>query len=128
MSAWINGFIGVFATFMIGTYRLEMTASEIVQCIVASLISGLIAPILILKAEKTPWIRKYVLTRSLKTWAFFVGIYFGVLLALAPSLREVECLTWLAMPLIMSTGFSILVFGPIQDRLVARAQRRSRAA
>lgn len=125
MAAWINGIVGVLASFGIGIAVLGLEGLEVFRCIGASLVAGMLALVLTLKAERIPWIRAHVLNRSLKTWVVFLGLYFGGMLALAPALRDARVLGWLLLPLILCTGFTILAFGPMQDRWVARNQRRT---
>ena len=127
MAAWINGTLGVLASFWIGTSILGLDGMEVLRCIGASLFSGMLALVLTLKAEKTPWVRTRLLNRSLKTWVVFLSIYVAGLLLLAPPLRDPRVLRWMVFPLILATGFTILAFGPLQDRWVAQAQRKSRS-
>jgi hypothetical protein len=127
MAAWLNGILGLLLALALGIGILEMSWFEILRCILSANLAAAGALMLILKLEATPWVRKKVLTRSLKTWVVFTGVFLGILLALSPALREPRAFGWLILPLILSTGFWILLFGPIQDRLVARRQSRERA-
>ena len=125
MAAWINGIIGILTSFWVGNRILSLDTSEILRCIGASLIAGMLALVVTLKAEHVSWVRRVLLNRSLKTWVLFLSIYFGGLLILAPALRDPRVMGWMIAPLVLSTGFTILGFGPLQDRWVAQAQRRS---
>lgn len=124
MSAWINGILGTLSAFLIGHFWAGLTPAEVALCLVASNIAGMTALLSTLKAEQTPWIRKIVLTRSIKTWLFFLSLYFGILLAIGHPLRELRVFAWMFVPVVLSTGFTILAFGPFQDWRIARAQRR----
>ena len=125
-AAWINGFLGVALTSYVGTQVLGLHWEAPLRCILATNIAGLAALLITLRAEKTPWMRSRVIYRPLWTWVLFLSVYFGTLLGFAPEMRVGRQFAWLILPVILSTGFAILVFGPIQDRLVARAQRRAR--
>lgn len=127
MTAWINGFLGVALTLAIGTLQFGMEPGTLARILLVNFASGLLSPLAILKLEGIPWVRQNILTRSLKTWAIFVTLYFGGNLLLSPELRSWPVFGWLGFPLILATGFSILAFGPIQDGFVRRRQRLARA-
>jgi hypothetical protein len=127
-TAWSCAILGTFAAFWIGRFRFELGLGEILLCLVAANIAGLCALLVTLKGERTPWIRRHVFTRQAKTWLFFLTVFFGVLLGVAyPMRRDLTTFAWMVGPAIFSTGFCVAAFGPIQDGIVARIQRRSRA-
>ena len=128
MIAWVNGFLGVAGSLGIGLAVLGRSPEEIAWALAAVILAGFLALLLTLQAESVPWIRRRVLNRSLVTWTFFLSVYYGVQLALAPMLREPRVLAWMSIPLVLSNGFSILAFGPLQDWVVARRQRQARRA
>ncbi len=103
-----------------------LTPGQVFHCWGATFIAGLISLLATTKAERIPWVRKQVLYRSRHTWAFFVSLFWGLSLLLAPPLRSMKVLAWMAFPIMFSQFLMSLVFGPIQDRIVARIQRRSR--
>jgi hypothetical protein len=121
----MNGLIGLGLTFGIGTGVLNLSTPDLLLCSFVSILAGLISLLLTLQVEKIPAIRKNWLNRSLKTWTFLVSLYGGILLALAPPSRDFNSLKYLIFPLILQTGFSIILFGPIQDELVKRQQRKA---
>ena len=88
--------------------------------------AGLFALLVTLKGERTSWARRVFFGKSRKTWPVFLCLYLAPMLALIPVLRTGMGFLWLFVPLVLSTGYCIIVFGPIQDYLVARAQRRER--
>jgi len=124
ISALLNGIVGLSLSILVGTQALNLTLVDSLRCVLSSNIAGLFALLTTLQAERflKPW-----LNRSLKTWALLLILYLGGLIATAPVLRDSKTLVYLLFPLILSTGFSILVFGPIQDRLVRRQQRKAHA-
>jgi hypothetical protein len=124
IAAVINGSVGVILTIILGTEVLHLNFNDLILCLAASNLAALISVLTTLHAEKVLWIRQRWLNRSAKTWALLVSLYFGILLAASPSLRNIQSLIYLALPLILSTGFAILVFGPIQDFIVRRQQRK----
>jgi hypothetical protein len=126
MSAWINGFVGLAATLAVATQVLDLTWADAVVCVLAANVAGMVAVLTILKGERTPWVKRNILTRSRRTGPIFASLYFALQLAGAPAMREARNFVWLVIPTLLSTGFTILAFGPIQDRIVARIQRQSR--
>ncbi|MBI3557287.1 MAG: hypothetical protein HY074_13570 [Deltaproteobacteria bacterium] len=124
MTAWFNGFLGVILVYAIASLRLGLTEFEAALCVIASNVSGMVSLLLYSAAFRRPWIRKRVIGGPFRTWTLFLTAYFGFMLLMAPALRDPEHFKWLAIPVIMTTGFTILIFGPIQDRMVARSQRK----
>jgi hypothetical protein len=122
--AWVNGFLGAASAWLVGTRVLGLEDVEALRCVGASNAAGMAALLVTMQAERTVWVRRRLLTRGLYTWVLFLSTYFGMLLALAPALRSGRTFLILIFPVILSTGFTILAFGPIQDRIVARQQRR----
>ena len=123
MTAWFNGFLGVILVYAIASLRLGLSEVDAALCVVASNVSGLTSLLLYSAGGRRPWIRKHLLGGPFRTWTLFLIAYFGMMLLMAPALRDAENFKWLLIPVIMTTGFTILVFGPIQDELVARSQR-----
>lgn len=123
--ALFNFILGSGLSFGIGLGVLHLRAAQIVASLSASQVGGLMALLVTLRAEKSRWVREKLLNRSLKTWALFLSIYLGSLLTLVPALRNPRALGWLIVPLILSNGFCIILFGPIQDRIVRSEQRKA---
>ncbi len=126
-AALLVGLFGIGSSFGVGRGILNLENWDVLRVLIASNCSGFLSLILILKAERTPWIRRRILNRSLKTWIVFVSLFLLGLVVGAPAMREVRGFSFLIFPAICSTGFLIMAFGPVQDRIVARIQRRSRA-
>ncbi len=126
MVAAVVACLGVVLSWYLGTTVLGWSDVSVFLGIVASNFAGMVALLSTLNLEKTRWIRTHVLRGSLQTWGLFLTLYFGLLLGLTPGLREMHPFLVEIFPLIMTTGFTILIFGPIQDRLVAADQRRQR--
>jgi hypothetical protein len=126
-AALLNGFLGLSLTLGLGVKYLSLGVWDLLLAVLVSNIAALIAVLVTLQAERVPWMVKYFINRSLKTWTFLAIIYFGILLGNIPFLRAFEPLLYLSFPLILTSGFAIIVFGPIQDRIVRRQQLRERA-
>ena len=126
MAAWVNGFLGILISYLVGTRYLSLTAGEVGLSLFASNLGGLIALLVILQLEWKPWIKKNLLTRSRRTWPVFLSVYYAVILTVSPALRDLRVLLIMALPLALGNGFAILLFGPIQDQLYRRSQRRAR--
>ncbi len=123
--ALTNGIIGLGLSLVLGN-RLGFELGDSLYFVLVSTLAGLVALTTTLQAEKNAWLKKFLLNRSLKTWALLLVLYFGSLLTFCPLLREGRTFLLMAIPLVLTTGFSILLFGPIQDGIVSRSQRNSR--
>ena len=123
--ALMNGVVGLALTFWVGMEFLQMSPDRILLCILAIQISGLITVLTTLQSEQVGWMRRNFLNRSMKTWAFFIGLYLGISMLISPELRKLHTWLWLFVPLLLTNGFTCVFFGPIQDQIVRRRQRRS---
>jgi hypothetical protein len=126
MVATAFGLAGLGLSFGVGLYLLRMETWEVIFSIIGSNLSALISLFLVIGLEKKPWFKRKVFTSSLNTWIFFATSYFGFLLLFAPALLDWERLWKMALPLIFSNGFALLVFGVLQDRRVQKNQRKQR--
>jgi len=126
MATWFLTFTGVAASFLVGMQVLGMSTWTVLYCILISNLAAFIALVTTLTLERQPMIKKTWLRGGARTWTFFAGLFFAILLSFTPVLREPRVLGWMIFPLIFGNGFCVFAFGPVQDRLVRRAQRRSR--
>lgn len=125
MAAWIVGGCGAFLVGWIGYGKLEIPLSVSLLWVAYSNFVALAGVLLTLQFEKVVWIKRTFLRGAGGTWGFLSLFYFGLLLLLIPSLRELRAFAWMIVPLTMSTGLMLNPFlGPIQDTLVRRSQRR----
>lgn len=124
LTALINGILGVALTYGVGTWVLGMESSDILQALIASILSGLVAVLSILAIGRNEAFKRIPIGGTVKTWTLFLFFYFGGMLLAAPVLRSTAIFWPLFIPLVLSTGFSIVFFGPIQDRIIAGLQRR----
>ncbi len=122
MLTWFNTILGMVLSFALGMGWLGLAPLEVGNCILASEIAGLIALLGTLQAERRPFLKRYVINRSLKTWTLFLTLYFGSMMLIAPPLRDVRTMMVLWLPLALGNGLAIKIFGPIQDRIVQREQ------
>lgn len=127
VTSLVNGFLGLILTLCIGIMALDLPPPQLILAVLTSNGAALAALLLTLKIERTPSIAKYKINGFFGSWSILTFLYFGTLLSLCPPLREIRCLTYLGFPLILSTGFSITLFGPIQDYLVSKSQRKTRS-
>lgn len=121
----MNGLIGSGLTLLVGFYELGMGLDETLLSILASNVAAVIALLVTLRTQRLSWVVKQVHFRTLKTWTFTLAVFLGIAVSLSPPLRDVHRLLILALPLALSTGFGIIVFGPIQDSFVRADQRRA---
>ena len=123
--ALINGLVGLALSLLIGMGVLEFPFGEVIFIVLISNIAGLVSLLVTLRAEKSPWLKETWLNHFLKTWLFLAIQYFGILLGFCSSLRSPGSMLLLVFPLILSTGFGIIIFGPIQDIIVKRSQKKA---
>lgn len=128
VAAIMNGLLGIGTSLAIGIHYLGMSIEDILLCILVSNFAALVSLLATLKAEKNPWLVKVWLNRTLKTWFFLAVIYFGIQFTLCPPLRSSDPFLYLTFPLMFSTGFAMVIFGPIQDEFIKRQQKRAREA
>jgi hypothetical protein len=127
MTAWFNGILGGVAAAWLGSHELGLSTGQIVQCLFATNLAGLLALVVTtLQGARLGRIRSKVMSGALRTWTVFLIVYFGTLVGVGTPLRDGRTFGWLVLPLILHAGFSILLFGPIQDRAMARQQRLAR--
>jgi putative effector of murein hydrolase LrgA (UPF0299 family) len=117
---------GVTLTIWIGA-GLGMSGHEIALCLLSANVCAMGALILTLRAERVGWVRRKVLKDSPRTYGLLVSAWFAGMLVLARPWWTAQNFFPLFLPLVFSTGVAVLVFGPIQDRMVAHLQRRARA-
>lgn len=121
--AIVTGFIGLALSIFFGVEFQLLPLSEILVAVAASNVAAFMGLILTLRAEKIAWVRQNILTRALASWTLLSAIYFTLLFVLAPFLYDFNVLKWLFFPLLLSTGFAIVVFGPVQDLNMRRQQK-----
>lgn len=114
-SAIISGTIGWVLSWYIGTAFVGLTTPEALWTAAAANVAAPIALLMTLWAERRPGAKKGWLRGALRTWALITVLYLSMMVTIAPPLRSVEALAWLFLPNLWSTGFGILVFGPMQD-------------
>ncbi len=122
-AALLNGFLGSLFTLFVGTRYLNLDAEDLWVCITASNLGAFVALLVTLQFEKSELFKRIPIHSTLKTWSTLSFIYLSILFALAPHLLDLQNFAVLILPLIFSTGFSIIVFGPIQDQIVRRKQQ-----
>jgi len=125
--ALLNGFIGLVSGLLIGTLLLGLEPIDILICLLVSDLAALVALLSTLCAERSVILKKFWFRRSYQTWSILLILYFGILLAACPVLRNWKNFFGMLAPMIFATGFSIIVFGPIQDRIVGRIQKKAEA-
>jgi hypothetical protein len=124
-TALFNGILGVILVFGVGMRILGLTSGSLVECILATQLGAWVSLFFILRLERVSVVRRKLINRPFKTWILFLSAFFGVSVLAGAPLREFRNFLWLEFPLILTTGFAIIVFGPIQDFLVQRDQRHA---
>jgi hypothetical protein len=127
-AAIFNGLLGIFLAILSGLQILNLKWEDILLCVLASNLAALIALLGTLQIEKTYWFKKTRIHSAFKAWSVLASLYFSISIGLASPLQTFQNFLVLILPLILSTGFSFILFGPIQDQLVRRQQRKERAS
>ncbi len=122
-SALINGFIGLVLSLFVSLHFFDGSVADVLRSVIVSNFAGMIALLVTLKLESFPWLRKHFLNHTLKTWSLLSVTYFMILFALAPSFQSYTHFFAMLLPLILSVGFGIILFGPIQDHFVRKQQK-----
>ncbi len=126
MTAWFNGILGIITGFWIGRSALGWSNDQVIHFLGVDYVLGFTMPLFILKIERIPWLRKHVISTSPRTWILFLVLYFGGNWILTPHLQSGEAFLKMFIPLVLTTGLSILTLGPIQDYFVHKRQRAER--
>lgn len=120
LTALLFGVSGLILSWVVGSKFLAFDLVQVLKCIGASNASGLATVLLVLELERLPWVKKHLFTRVATTWFFFYLFYFAGMLALSSELRSIKNLLFMLIPVILSNGFCIIVFGPIRDWMIRR--------
>ena len=127
ITALTNGFLGLGLCLGLSNYLLQWPVGKAFSAVLASNLASFAAVMFTLHGVK--WLPP--LLRWIKgiprTLGCLVVTYTSLMLLLMPALQEWRPFLILFGPLALTTGFSIVVFGPIQDRIVRRAQRKAKA-
>jgi hypothetical protein len=127
MIAYVNGFLGTGLVLILGTQVLQWTIIDSIWAVVAANVAGFLSVIAILRLETFPTMKATLLKGSYRTWIVFSLLILAIVLGVCPPLRNVKAFALLFIPMCMSNGFQMLVFGPIQDRFVRKSQRAAKA-
>jgi hypothetical protein len=125
MAACVLSVIGFALSFWIGIGRFGQSAGDVVWAIVAAQIAAGIALPSTLYFQRTPTL-KFLVRGPLRSWVMLLGVSGLVLLGVCPWLRNPEILVWMYLPLCLSIGGVLLVYGPIHDRIISKAAERKR--
>ena len=124
MATWFFGVLGVISTYWVGTRYFGFSQQDVILCIVGAMIAGFLSLLSTLALERQAVLKKHVMNRTLKTWVVLAILYSSLLVVIAPALREPRTFVLMFIPVVMCTGLMIPVFGPVQDRVYRRIQRR----
>jgi hypothetical protein len=121
LSALLLTFTGVVLCYVVGVQWLGQDVLAVAQAVVATQIAGFCA---LLSTVNVQYIErlKFLTRGAPRTWIFFLVIYVGMTILVGPKSFNVHIYSLMAAPLILTTGLSIIVFGPIQDRIMRRRQ------
>jgi hypothetical protein len=116
--------LGLVLSYLIGTQTLKHTAVEVTWAVLSSQLGAFTALPWTLYAQRSKRLR-FLARGTLRSWLMLAGVYFAILLGSGPRwLRDWQTLGYLIVPLLMSIGLPLLVYGPLHDRAVRRSSRR----
>ncbi|MBY0471884.1 hypothetical protein K2X30_12015 [bacterium] len=124
--AIVVGGLGWALSYGIGMHLLDLTAGEVTRAILTCQFTTFIGILGVLKGERTPWIKATLLRGTTGTWLAMSSIYLVPLWVINPPLRNLHHFAWMFLPTFMSVGWALLALGPVQDRIVARIQKKAR--
>lgn len=128
MVPWIVGILGVGGSFWIGRDVAMLAPQEILRALIAAQLASVVGGLLTLQAEQVRFLKTRVINSTWKTWTLLLVLYNGIILLFCPPLRELKIYAVMLPLLIMSNGVILTtVFGPIQDWIVRRRQRKARS-
>jgi hypothetical protein len=127
MVAAIFAGIASIVTLALGKGIVGWSARDVLRVILVSNLAAWCCLPTTLALERVAWFKRSVISGWLRTWLLFTGIYFSVLLALEPGMREPRVFAILILPVIFTSGYTIFIYGPIHDFFIKRSQRAARA-
>lgn len=125
-SALLTATLGVLAALAVGRY-IGLDASDVLRALLASNIAGFLAVLGVVNLQYVSLIKRFLMRGISGTWVFFLATYCVLTWALGPAGWGLAEYAPLSVPLVMSCGFSIVVFGPLQDAAVRRRQQKTRS-
>lgn len=126
-TALFCGTMGILAALWLGANVLDLSYGAVCQGLLATSVAGLTAVLVVVNGVYLPWIKKYILPNTFMTWAVFLSIYFGITVLFSPNAFTSHDFAVLIAPFMFSTGYIIIIFGFLQDRIMRRRQLRARA-
>jgi predicted exporter len=123
--ALVMGTFGAFLTYWVGTHFCGLSTQDVVMAVLISNLSAFVTVLSVLALERQSDFRRRFMGSFVQVWAFMGLFYFGILLSLVPALREWKTLAILLLPLLLSIGWMLPLFGIAQDKLIARVQRKA---
>lgn len=125
-AALLIGTLGTLLSLWVGGEYFGLSYGGSLWTVFVANCAGLVGLVLTLRAESIPALKKKWLNSGLKTWALIAALYLSMMVTFAPVMRSGLTLLGMFLPNLLSSGYSFLVFGPIQDRIYRRAQRKHR--
>ncbi|MGK5085559.1 hypothetical protein WDW37_19905 [Bdellovibrionota bacterium FG-1] len=127
MVAVIVGMIASGVSVYCALHVLAWNLEEILWAIVKTNVIGFVVLLTTLAVERQEFTRRIGLMANLtRIWTFFWIVSFGLLFLLEPKLRELHTSQVLLLPLLLSAGLMVPLFGQAQDAVVRRIQRPGR--
>ena len=125
-SAWVSALCGTFVTLALNSKWLGSDLPRGLWIVVTSNLAGFFALFSTIQLESIPRVKKSLLKNTFLTWLYIASVYFLIVLTLAPELRGLRSLSVFFLPLLMSTGWMLMGFGPLQDKIVRKRWERNR--
>lgn len=124
-SALTLGIFGVLSIAWVSTQVLGLTPSFALAVVLVSWAGSFLSLILTLRASDHPKL-KVILKGWIRQWGMLVGIFFAVFFGLLPEMLDTQRFIWLIVPVLCSMGFTVIAFGPVQDRYVRKRQLKGK--
>ncbi|MGE4231762.1 MAG: hypothetical protein AB7F43_00380 [Bacteriovoracia bacterium] len=97
-----------------------LSVSELVHQFIAANVASFIGLLLTQNLGRNANFKAIVIPSVLRTWIFFVAVFYCCMWVMVPFLRIENRLFVLLAPLFFSNVFGVWAFGPVQDWIVRR--------
>jgi hypothetical protein len=122
MASCLFTLVGCALSFWIGVGHLGHPVGDVIWALLASQLAAAIGLPATLYIQRNPRLR-FLVRGPLRSWLMLSFLYLGVMLGVCPWLREPVAFAWMFFPLLWSIGVTLLIYGPIHDRVLRRKAR-----
>ncbi|MGZ3688972.1 MAG: hypothetical protein ACXWP5_06550 [Bdellovibrionota bacterium] len=123
--AWSVAVIGVVLTFWLGMGPAGLNFGESLDCLIGTVVAGMVAILVTLRLQRMTGPAKDLVRGISRSYFVLYALYFATLLAVCKPVRHLHTFLIMFVPMVCDLGFTIVVFGPLQDQIIRSLQRKS---